>query len=203
MASYAGMAATSEAIVSLLERALPGSEFAGAPVRLYRSGDFAAPMNEGVSLYLHRIDLNTSRRNAPWRLGDDGRRYRAALPLDLHYLLTAWGSDPVKQQRLLGWATRVLHDTPVIPAGLLNHAGPEAGTFGSDEQIELVWEALPHADLSEIWDVAKANRQPSATYLARSVEIESKILLEEATEVQVRDLGFGQEFDRVGEGAPR
>jgi hypothetical protein len=201
MASYAGIAATSEAIVSLLDRASSGTEFAGVSVRLYRSGDFASPMSEGISVYLHQIDFDTSRRNAPWRLAEDGNRHRAALPLDLHYLVTAWGTDAVKQQRLFGWAARVLHDTPIIPAGLLNHPGPEAETFAPDEQVELIWEPVSRSDLSDIWEVAQANRQPSATYLARTVEVESAVVLDEAPEVQVRDLGFGQEFDRVAEEA--
>jgi hypothetical protein len=199
VASHAGIAATSEAIVSLLEHAMPSSEFVNLPVKPYATGDFASPMSEGVSVHLYGVDIDASRRNSPWRVGEDGRRRRGALPLELRYMVTAWGGEVLKQQRLLGWATRVLHDTPILPAGLLNHGGPDAATFGPDEQVELIWEAISRSDFSDLWEMAKTRRQPSATYLARTVEIESTVALEQAPEVQARDFGYGQRFDRAAE----
>jgi len=142
MATYQAIAAIGEAILGLLEAARPKPEFANAQFALYQSTNFQNPMEEGISLYLYRVATNTTRRNLPPHIGPDGRRYRPPLPLDLHYLLTPWARTAAKQQRLLGWSMRALEDTPILPAGLLNHYGTEPETFFPHETVELVCEPL-------------------------------------------------------------
>src|SRR5690242_12213415 len=155
MATYRAMAAISQAVLGMLEEACPRDEFADAAFRLVQSSDFQAdtpPLGEGISLFLYRVTVNGNLRNLPARLAPDGRRYRPALPLDLHYMLTAWGRSVEKQQRLLGWAMRTLEDTPILPTGLLNHYGPEAETFRAGETVELVCEQLSLQDFNNIWE---------------------------------------------------
>src|SRR5207302_5699829 len=135
----------------------------------YQSSDLQSPMTAGVSLYLYRLTVSPN-RNLPGRIGRDGRRYLPPLPLDLHFLVTAWAGDAIKQQRLLGFAIRTLEDTPILPAGVLNQHGPEADVFRPDETVELVFEALTVQDASYIWQVAQQKEQPSAPYVARMVE---------------------------------
>jgi Pvc16 N-terminal domain len=190
MAGYAAIAATSAAILGLLESAAPGTpEFAGTRFAHYTSKELNDPMNEGVSLWLYRVTVNTTRRSLPPRIALDGTRYKPSLPLDLHYLVIAWGS-PLVQQRLLGWSARALHDTPIIPSGLLNHYGPEPDVFAPDEAVELVWDSLSQQDVFDIWDVAKEHAQPSLSYAARMVLVDSDVPLHEYAEVQTRDLGY-------------
>ncbi len=189
MAAYPAIAATSEAILGLLESASPGTEFEGARFDHYGAKELNDPMSDGVSLWLYRVTVNTVRRSSPPRLAPDGTRYRPSLPLDLHYLLIAWGS-PLKQQRLLGWCARTIEDTPILPVGLLNHYGPEADVFAADEAVELVWESLSQQDLYDIWEVAKHNAQPAIPYSARMVMIDSTVPLDEYAPVQTRDLGY-------------
>jgi hypothetical protein len=189
MARYPAIAATSEALLGLLESATAGTEFSGMSFEHYQATDFQTPMKAGVSLFLHRVTVNPNRNLSP-RRDADGRRYRAAIPVDLHYLLTAWADDAVKQQRLLGFAVRTVEDTPILPAGLLNHFGPEPDVFRPEETVEVVWEAVSVQDLSDIWKVAQTKAQPSATYAARMVAIESSRPLEEGPPVQTRELRF-------------
>jgi hypothetical protein len=191
MATYPAIAATSEPILGLLQSAAVGSEFDGVTFDHYQSGDFESPMTAGVSLDLYRVSVSPN-RNLPPRLGRDGRRYRPPLPLDLHYLVIAWADDAIKQQRLLGFAVRTLEDTPILPAGVLNQHGPEPDVFRPEETVELVWEALSVQDISEIWDVAQTKEQPSATYVARMVEIESPVLVPDSGTVQTRELAFAK-----------
>src|SRR5690349_15219770 len=116
MATYRAIAAISQAVLGMLEEACPRDEFAEAGFRLVQPSDFqidTPPLAEGISLFLYRVTVNGSLRNLPPRLAPDGRRYRPALPLDLHYLITAWGRSVEKQQRLLGWALRTLEDTSI------------------------------------------------------------------------------------------
>lgn len=192
MAGYPAIAATSEAILGLLKTASVASEFAGLDFDHYGSADFASPMKAGVSLHLYRVSV-TAGRNLPPREGRDGRLYRAPIPLDLHYLITAWAETPVRQQRLLGWAVRTLEDTPILPAGVLNQRSPEPDLFDPGDSVELVWDPLTLRDSLDIWEMQKTKIQPSATYRARMVRIDSSIPIETAGEVQTRALEFAPE----------
>src|SRR5215216_5245028 len=125
MARHQAIATTGQAIIQLLADACPRPEFDAARFELYQLRDFQAPIEEGVTLFLYRVSINGSRRNLPPTVGPDGRRYRPPVPLDLHYLLTAWAKTAARQQRLFGWAVRALQDVPVLPASLLNHYAPE------------------------------------------------------------------------------
>jgi len=189
VATYHAIAAISQAILGLLEEASPKPEFAGAQFALYLASNFQNPMDEGVSLYLYRVGTS-SRRNLPSRLGPNGERYRPPLPIDLYYLLTTWAKTPEKQQRLLGWCLRELGDTPILPAGLLNHYGPEPDTFQPHETVELVFEPLSLQDLASLWEPLKPHLQVSATYVARMVTIESTLQATDAGAVQTREFDF-------------
>jgi Pvc16 N-terminal domain len=191
MATYPAIAATSEAILGLLQSAAVGSEFDGVAFEHYQAGDFDSPMTLGVALYLYRVTVSAN-RNLPPRIGRDGRRYRPPIPLDLHYLVIAWADDAIKQQRLLGFAARTLEDTPILPAGVLNQHGPEPDVFRPEETVELVWEAVSVQDVGEIWDVAQTKEQPSATYVARMVHLESSVPVPEEGAVQTRELAFAK-----------
>lgn len=190
MASYRGISATGEAILGLLADACPKPEFAGARFELFQSSNFQTPIEEGISLYLYRVVVNQSRRSLPPRVGPDGTRFRSSLPVDLHFMLTAWAKTAQRQHRLLGWAMRTLEDTPILPAGLLNHFGPERDTFRPDETVELLADSIPIQDLGSLWEVAKHHYQPSVVYIARMIFLDSEIELADAGLVQTRDLGM-------------
>lgn len=186
MASYHAIAATSRAIIGLLEDACPKSEFDKADFKLYQASNYENPIAEGISLLLYQVKVNTTLRNLPPRLAADGTRYRPSLPLDLHYLMTAWASDTEEQQRLLGWAMRTLEDTTILPAAVLNKYIDMPDTFRPEEAVELISDSLPIQDLTAVWDKLKPKYQTSATYVARMVNIDSDIKLTEAELVQTR-----------------
>jgi hypothetical protein len=197
LATYHAIAATGQAIISLLADASRDTEFAGVQFSLYQAANFQKPMDEGVSLYLYRVSINTIGRNQPPSVGANGQRERPTLPLNLHYLMTAWAPTAARQQLLLGWAMRMLEDTPIMPVGLLNqsHIGPAPGVFRLSEQVELVWEQLSIQDMTNILEVSKQNQQVSpqlsVTYLARMVAIESTEPMRSAREVQTRVFDVG------------
>lgn len=194
MATYAAIAATSEAIVGLLRRARPKDEFTKAAFEVYQGNDFEAPMNEGLSLYLYRVTVNVSRRNLPPTVTPQGRRMRPPIPLDLHYLLSAWGQSYDTQHRLIGWAIRELENTPVIPAGVLNSTGPEADVFRPEETVEIICDPLPLGDMINLWETLKpkSNRPLSVNYVARMVAIESRVEIQEYAPVQTREFDYGK-----------
>lgn len=196
MATANAIAAVGQAILSLIAGAVPHDEFSAAQFALYQAKDFQSPMEEGISLYLYRITPAGEIRNYPPRVASDGKRYRQALPINLHYLLSSWARDSVKQQRLLGWAMRTLEDTPILPAGLLNQGGPEHDTFRPSETVDIIMETISIYDMGAIWDVAKPFTQPSVCYVARMVGVESLIEIPGGTLVQTRVMRHGEVVER-------
>jgi len=197
LATYPAIAATGLAVVGLLKDAAAGTEFADLRIDLLQAGDFQAgpPMPEGLSLYAYRVAVNGARRNLPPSVGPDGRRYRAPLPLDLHFLLSPWAKTAVRQLRIIGWAMRELQNVPVLPAGLLNHYGPEHDTFRPAEAVELFCESPTLQDMSYILEPIKSAQPLSVTYVARMVLIESAVPIEVGEPVQTRDFVYGREAE--------
>jgi hypothetical protein len=190
MAGTDAIAAVTEAIRSLLQRAVDESpDFPTLTVSIYQSDDLQQQItNERpptLSVLLHRVMVSPARRNVPLRIGPSGERFRPPIPLDLFYLVIPWAGEPLMQQRLLGFAVRALEDTPSLPSGLLNDAGFD-GTFAADEAVELTWAPLTLADEYDIWQVAPTTQQPCASYVARTVAIESREPIPAAPLAQTR-----------------
>jgi hypothetical protein len=192
MATANAIAAIGQAILGLIAAGVPQPEFSSATFELYQAKNFQTPMDEGISLYLYRVSPAGEIRNYPPRIAPDGRRFRPALPLNLHYILSSWARDAVKQQRLLGWAMRILEDTPILPAGVLNQGGPESDTFWPNETVDLIMESISIYDMGAIWDVSKPNVQPSVGYVARMLGVESPLDMTEAPAVQIREFRAGK-----------
>lgn len=191
MATPDGITATTDAIRGLLDAAAKDTTaFAGITVSIFQSDDLQRPLSSDttptVSVMLHRISVNPGRRNVPVRIGPNGERYMPALPLDLYYLISAWASDPRLQQQLLGWAIRTIEDTVVLPSAVLNDNGWDE-TFAPEETVELVWAPLTMQEEYDIWQIAQTNQQPSASYLARTVAIESRRTIPQYAPVQTTE----------------
>ena len=167
-------------------------DFPNARFELYQPADFQSPMEEGVSLFLYRIEINAGLRNMPNRTGLDGVTRRAPLPLDLHYLLTVWAKDVVKQQRILGLVMQTLVDAPVLSAERLNNFGPEQDVFRPNETIEVTFNSLSLQDVSNLWSAFKVSLPVSIGYIARVVGIDSTIPVEETAPVQTREFNFAK-----------
>lgn len=192
MATPNAIAAVGQAILGLVSGGVPRDEFAAAQFQLYQAKDFQSPMEEGISLYLYRITPAGEIRNYPPQIAPDGRRYRQPLPINLHYLLSSWAREAFKQQRLLGWAMRILEDTAVMPATVLNQAGPETDTFRPNETVDILLEPISIYDMGAVWDVAKPNTQISVCYVARMVGVESPLEIIDAAPAQTRVFRSGK-----------
>lgn len=190
MAKAQAIAVTGQTVLGLLADNIPQTEFSNARFELYQTENFSKPMEEGISLFLYRIEVNSSLRNLPNRTGLDGISRRPPLPLDLYYLLTVWAKDVIKQQRILGWAMQTLADAPVLSAARLNHFGTETDVFRPNETVEIIFNSLSLQDFSNIWSAFKVGFPMSVAYIARVVGIDSTIPVEESAPVQTRKNDF-------------
>jgi hypothetical protein len=176
MASHIAVASTCEAVVRLLRSNFDPADFNNATLdfQVYVADNFLQPMDQGVSVLLYRVYHNGSHRTPPGRVVG-AQRQRTKLPLDLHFLLTAWGKTASRQHEIAGWMMRVLENNPTMPAALLNAYQP--GVFHDDESVEVMLAELTTEDLFHIWEVMINHvYQLSVPYVARVVQIESEEL---------------------------
>jgi hypothetical protein len=191
MANYRAIATVCDAIIQLLESQYVPEDFDGNQLqfRVYLAKDFSQPMTAGVSLFLYRIYTNGTRRTPSGRVDPHGQQYRTQLPLDLHFLLTAWAQDASLQHTIAGWMMRILEDTPSFPPGLLNQQFPHI--FHPDETVEISLTELTTEELFRIWEVIVNHAyQISVPYVARNVRIESAQLLSAGRAMQERTFEF-------------
>jgi hypothetical protein len=194
MASPDAIAATTAALQLLFERAaLDVSDYKSTlTVAPYQASDLQKPVSPEaltLSIFLYRACVSDGLRNVP--VGYlNGLPRRPAIPVDLFYLITAWASSATVQQRLLGWAIRTLEDTSTLPSTLLNE-GNWTGVFGASEAVEMVWHPLTAQEEYDLWQIAQTNQQPSASYVARTIALESSLTAPAAPLAQTLDARLG------------
>jgi hypothetical protein len=173
MATTQAIAAVSEAIIHLLESKPPPHGFGANQLKfnVVQAKDFEIPPTLGITLFLYHISHNMEIVNRPpGRINPDGSRQPPPLPLDLHFLVTAWAKNAGLQHEIVGWMMRMLEDSPILPATLLNRRIP--GLFQPEETVEIILNPLTAEEILRIWErVTKRGYQISVPYLARNLRL--------------------------------
>jgi hypothetical protein len=145
-----------------------------------------------LNLFLYQVSPNLGWRNTglPSRDSNGASLGGEPLALDLHYILSAYGSQDFNAEILLGYAMQLMHDTPVLTRDrlrvVLGAPSPVDGAmlpspFGSlsaadlADQIELVKLTpvfLSSEELSKMWTAMQARYRPTMAYLASVVLIQ-------------------------------
>jgi Pvc16 N-terminal domain len=142
-----------------------------------------------INLFLYRVTENGALKNQeiPGE-GHPSAYGRPPLSLNLHYLLTPFGTTAEEEQfvnesraqQLLGSAMRIFHDHPIITAQLLT-IEPPAGLPILDEslrdqfeQVKLTLDPLTLEDLSKVWTALTLPYKLSAAYIVSVVQIDSR-----------------------------
>jgi hypothetical protein len=201
VATYEAIAGACEAVVRLLRSRFDPADFDGATLdfQVYVAGDFQTPMDEGVSLFLYRVYPNGTQRTPAGRVLPDGSQQRTKLPLDLHFLLTAWAKKASLQHEIAGWMMRVLEDTPTLTPNLLNAYRPDV--FRPDEGVDIAVGQLSVEDMFHIWEVMINHvYQLSVPYQARMLEVESGLTTTAGPRVQERVNDYRQLLVSQGAG---
>ncbi len=190
MADYRAIASVCEAVINLLKSNYLPEKFDNHQLQfeVYTPANFASAMEAGVSLLVYRVYHNSTHRIPPGNPGPNGERRMTKLPLDIHFLLTAWGKDASLQNTIAGWMMRILEDHPILQPGLLNY---KWSAFDQNETVELSLAKVSTEDLLRIWDTLIQNKyQLSVPYLARNVRIDSEIIKTTGREVFDREFHF-------------
>jgi hypothetical protein len=169
-----------------------------------------------LNLFLYQVTPNQGWRNngLPSRDTQGTRLSNAPLALDLHYLLTAYGTKSFHQEILLGYGMQILHETPVLTRDDIRRAlnpvpvvppDPAVPVDGSAlpgafallnaadlaeqaEQIRITPQYLNTEELSKLWTATKANYRATCAYHVSVVLIESRRAARAALPVRRRNL---------------
>ncbi|WP_088239778.1 DUF4255 domain-containing protein [Calothrix rhizosoleniae] len=152
-----------------------------------------------LNLFLYQVSQN---RNVDWisqefrdiysKSRENQHPKHPPLALDLHYLLTAYGSKDFQIELLLGYAMQLLHQTPTITSdtikSILNHVCEvNASSIFSQAlvsidvsnltkklgNIKLSPQFLNMEDNSRLWSALQTHYRPSASYQASMVLIDT------------------------------
>lgn len=143
-----------------------------------------------LNVYLHRVTKNAALSNGdlPTRDGSGRLVNKPRLALDLHYLLTAYSSQELHAEILLGYAMELFHENPILARGVVRQA-LQSGVNGSilppafqtvaasrlADQIELIkitLQTLSLDDMSKLWTALQTNYRTTVSYLVSVVLIE-------------------------------
>jgi hypothetical protein len=149
-----------------------------------------SPENQ-VNLFLHQVTHNQGWRNdsLPW-VDADGRTRIANSPLalDLHYLLTAYGSEDWQAEALLGFALLMMHENPVLtrkdistaisnlpsndPNNPLSTPLMSAGLADQIEMLKITPATMGREEMAWLWTALKADYRPTFPFQVSVVLIE-------------------------------
>jgi Pvc16 N-terminal domain len=127
-----------------------------------------------VNLFLHQVTHNAAWRNQDFAsMSSDGtlRLSNPPLALNLHYLLTAYGSKYWQSEALLGYALMMLHEAPVLtrqdittaiqnlqhPHNALNDPIAFCGLADQIEMLKITPENLSKEEMAWLWTALKAD----------------------------------------------
>lgn len=204
MSNALAIASVTRALLDLLNDGLIDNDVAAAlgqavtvsalpPDRVLAQQQPTAPDPTQLNIYLYHVTRNQGWHSAELPARDSrGELVRQpTLPLDLHYLLTAFGSSDLQSEILLGYAMQLLHETPVLTRTALRRTLTAAAV--SPQILPAAYSALRAADLAEqvelvkltpavvsvdemskIWTSLQTRYRTSSCYHASVVLIESR-----------------------------
>jgi hypothetical protein len=129
-------------------------------------------LDKVVSILLHRITTNENCRSAT-RLQDSPNK-QPSLFLDLHYLITYWGTDPRAEQTILAWTMLQLQSSPILDNSVLS----PSTTWDPTETVQIVPADLSLEDILRIWDALGPKYRLSVSYIARIIRIDRALVPE-------------------------
>lgn len=142
--------------------------------------DIGADERSRLNLFLYRTTPHTMLRQ-----GGGPSNGRAALTLDLHYLITAYGERDFHAEILLGHAVQLLLETPLLTPEVINGVTAAHGdnTILAQAAVALTEQHQPIAitpeflsadETSKLWSALQARYRPSAAFKAATVVVEAR-----------------------------
>lgn len=179
------------------------------PDQMLAQEDENAP---ALNVFLYHTEVNAAWANQclPTRDNRGDKINNTPLPLDLFYIISAYGTADLHNDVLLGYAMQILHEhpgftraeiqtalnpAPAIASGLppLLQALADTGLAGQAEAIRIAHHPMPVSEKSALWSALQSQYRPSATYRVSTVLMQA----EDATQQALPVLTIGPENEGV------
>jgi hypothetical protein len=173
VSDYTSLAAVSLALQKILETEITDStdpQLAGVKVFLYSPKRMKEEDEDGISLWLYRVNREADALNRPPERIGPNRLRAQPLPLTLYFLVTPMLSEPRDEQAVLGKIAQVLNDHAIVRGA---QVGPVLGA--DNTELRVVLDGLTLEELARVWDVLKEPYQLSVCYIVQTVTIDSDL----------------------------
>jgi Pvc16 N-terminal domain/IPT/TIG domain len=159
-----------------------------------------------LNLFMYYASINPALRNLNLPSIDSNGNVisNPPLPINLHYLVTAYGANPYDPEILLAFAMQVFHNTPVVPRSTIQAAlsALDSGPSPSNEQkliafstlasqiehIRITPEALTTEEIYRLWTAFQVSYRPTTSYQVSVVVIQNTQSYQSNLPVQTRSL---------------
>lgn len=132
--------------------------------------------NEGVSLWLYRIERDEETLNRPPRRSGRDQLLHQPLPLKLHYLVVPVvdvkqrSDGPELEQNILGAVMQVLYDSAILRGAVL-----QGDLAGANLEMHVRLETLDLNAMSRMWEALAHAFQLCVSYEVSVVPIDSSL----------------------------
>lgn len=144
-----------------------------------------------LNLFLYQTSINAAWRN--WNVPGivkPGESAAPPLPLNLYYLVTAYGADDgdmdAHSHRVLGGAMSVLHDHAILSRAEIMNALKESELAEQLESLRVTPWSMNVDEMSKLWTIFQTEYRISAAYEVTVVLIDSRIPVKAALPVLKR-----------------
>jgi len=199
MSNSLAIATVTAALQKLLTHAVSGDPELGGTTVTAQALDKARGSNNAnqLNVFLYQITVNPALRNM-----EPPQLAQRAMPLNLHYLITAYGqnNDDIFTHRLLGRVIGLLHDHPLLGAAEIKDALPDNDLFEQVERVRFTWQTLSLEDTSKLWAGFQGQYRLSVAYEAAVVLIDSALPIPTPLPVLTRgpsDRGVSSQTDVI------
>lgn len=166
MASFEAVREVSDALVAVLRAGVPPLVGADDIVLSTPHAFGAVPDRPALTVFLYRITLDSLRFDTSGGVPSDGIAARPRLPIELHYMITAWSNDTRGELAIAGRVLQVLHDHPMLGPPEL-----QGDSWVPDDSVQLLFESLPIEEHYRAWGTSDVPYRLSLTCMARGVGI--------------------------------
>jgi Pvc16 N-terminal domain/IPT/TIG domain len=143
-----------------------------------------------LNLFMYYASINPALRNLDQPSVDSNGNQisNPPLPINLHYLVTAYGANQYDPEILLAFAMQVFHRTPVVPPSVIQSAltALDSGVAPTNEQkliafstlasqiehIRITPEALTTEEIYRLWTAFQVSYRPTTSYQVSVVVIQ-------------------------------
>lgn len=130
-----------------------------------------------LSIWLYQITENEFLKNQPVaRTNGHTTQQDMPLALNLHYLITPFGSTPEADHRLLGLTLQTLYDNAIIPL--------RRPVEDISEELRVILCRVSLEELTRIWEALREPYRLSVAYIVRVTRIDSQRVPQRARVVE-------------------